>query len=64
MKTLTALILVLASLITVYAMEFETSDQAAVQLPINEGITLNLIDNAPPAEGECKAVCMLPPSFD
>ena len=64
MKTLTALILALASLSTVYATEPETSDQATVQLPISEAITLAMVDDALPAEGECKAVCMLPTSFD
>ncbi len=64
MKTLIALMLALASLSTADATELETSDTIVVQLPIPEEIALALADEAIPAEGECKAVCMLPTSFD
>ena len=64
MKTLIALILALASLSTVYAADPETSETVVVQLPIPQEITLALVDDATPAEGGCKAVCMLPPSSD
>jgi hypothetical protein len=63
-KTLTALILVLASLSTVQAVEDETDTSVTVRLPVAETITVALVDDALPPVSECKAVCMLPASFD
>lgn len=63
MKTLTVLIIALASLSTVYAAESETSDPVAVPLPGIEEITIAMADAATAPAGECKAVCALPPSF-
>ncbi len=64
MKTLTALMLALASLSTAQARELETSEMMVVSLPIPEEMTPALTDEPMPTEGECKAVCMLPMAFD
>jgi hypothetical protein len=64
MKTLTALILPLASLSVVHASEVETSTPVAIQLPTTETIAIAFADDALPSTGECKAVCMLPGSID
>ena len=64
MKTLTALFLALASLSMVHASESETSAPATVSLPPMETTTVALADDAPPPVSECKAVCMLPASFE
>ena len=65
MKTLTALIvLALASLNMVHASESDTGTSMAIQPPSTETITVAFADDALPSTGECKAVCMLPGSFD
>ena len=62
MKTLTALIAVLASLSTVDASKLPSSDQYAAGA---EPITFAWNTAAESsAEGQCKAVCMLPGSAD
>jgi hypothetical protein len=64
MKTLTALIIALAGLSTVYATETDTKTPVTVQLPASGAITIALAGEALPTGGECKAVCMLPGSLD
>ncbi len=63
MKILTALMITLASLSMVHAAEPETSE-VVVQMPGTKEISVVLADDKMPAEGECKAVCMLPGLFD
>ena len=63
MKTLTALSVVLASLSTVDASELPSSDQYATGAePITLAWNTAAAENG--AEGQCKAVCMLPGSAD
>jgi hypothetical protein len=57
-------ILVLASLSTVHAVENETNPPIAVQFSVAEKITVALADDGLPPVSECKAVCLLPASFD
>ena len=64
MKTLTALILTLASLNMVHASESDNNAPVTVQLPTTEAIIVALADDALPPASECKAVCMLPASFE
>lgn len=62
-KTLTALIIALASISTAYASELETNDSNTVRLPAIDTITIALNDDGLPGGGECKAVCPLPAGF-
>ena len=64
MKTLTALILALASLTMVHASESDTNASVVVTLPAAGTITVALADDTLPPVSECKAVCMLPASFE
>jgi hypothetical protein len=64
MKTLTALIIALAGLSTVHALENDANAPITVQLPATEAITIALADETFPTGGKCKAVCMLPGSRD
>jgi hypothetical protein len=64
MKTLTALILALASLSMVHASESEANAPVAIQLPTAPQITVALAEKVLQPANECKAVCTLPTSFD
>jgi hypothetical protein len=65
MKTLTALILTLASLSSVQASESDTHAPMTVQPLTTTEITIALADDTlANTGGECKAVCRLPAFFD